>query len=111
MKPVLFFARIVQPFVSFWRCLSQCGKLEPKKRSRDLLQLQAGKEVDLASWNPTHRHRKGGFYRILGDGILEADGRFMTIYDDAEGTTWIRSTAEFDDGRFEPCQSKGDSCP
>ncbi|WP_299916055.1 DUF1653 domain-containing protein [uncultured Roseobacter sp.] len=54
-----------------------------------------------ANWVPTHRHRKGGLYRVVGHGILEADRTQAVIYDDAEGTVWIRSAAEFADGRFE----------
>ncbi|MCV3272548.1 DUF1653 domain-containing protein [Roseobacter sinensis] len=54
-----------------------------------------------APWDPTHRHRKGGLYRVLAQGILEADRRAAVIYDDAEGTIWIRPAEEFNDGRFE----------
>ena len=51
-------------------------------------------------WTPTHRHKKGGLYRELGRGVLEADRSPAVIYDDAEGEVWIRTVAEFDDGRF-----------
>lgn len=53
-------------------------------------------------WHPTHRHRKGGGYRVLGHGILEADRSDVVIYDDADGTIWVRSKSEFYDGRFTP---------
>lgn len=53
-------------------------------------------------WLPTHRHRKGGLYRVLTHGILEADRSPVVIYDDADGTVWVRPTAEFNDGRFTP---------
>ena len=56
-------------------------------------------------WSPTHRHRKGGLYRVLARGILEADRTPCVIYDDAEGTIWVRATAEFNDGRFQPLES------
>ena len=52
-------------------------------------------------WAPTHRHTKGGLYRLLGYGTLEADRTTVAIYDDASGAVWVRSAAEFDDGRFE----------
>ena len=55
-----------------------------------------------AKWRPTHKHRKGGLYRVLGHGTLEANRTVMTIYDDAQGTVWIRPKAEFEDGRFTP---------
>ena len=53
-------------------------------------------------FEPTHRHRKGGQYRLLARGILEADRSPVAIYDDAEGTVWVRSLEEFEDGRFSP---------
>lgn len=53
-------------------------------------------------WTPTHRHRKGGLYRVTGHGVYEPDRSPVTIYDDIDGTTWARPTPEFDDGRFTP---------
>ncbi|MBU2993838.1 hypothetical protein Q4555_11615 [Octadecabacter sp. 1_MG-2023] len=55
-----------------------------------------------AGWQPTHKHRKGGLYRLLSYGTFEADMSAVAIYDDAVGTIWVRSKAEFDDGRFTP---------
>lgn len=52
-------------------------------------------------WVATHRHCKGGLYRVLGQGILEADRTEAVIYQDKDGTIWIRPTLEFEDGRFE----------
>ena len=54
----------------------------------------------MAAWVPTHRHRKGGLYRLLAFGTNEADRSSVAIYDDAAGTVWVRSAAEFNDGRF-----------
>ena len=51
-------------------------------------------------WSPTHRHRKGGLYRLVAHGLLEADRSDVVIYDDAEGATWVRPAEEFYDGRF-----------
>ncbi|MBS7790256.1 DUF1653 domain-containing protein [Roseococcus sp. SDR] len=51
-------------------------------------------------WRPTHQHRKGGLYRVIARGSVEADLTPAVVYDDAEGTVWIRPAAEFDDGRF-----------
>ncbi|SMX32661.1 DUF1653 domain-containing protein [Octadecabacter ascidiaceicola] len=59
-------------------------------------------ESSSAPWAATHRHRKGGLYRVIGPAILEADRSSVVIYDDAEGTVWVRSKAEFYDGRFTP---------
>ena len=53
-------------------------------------------------WCATHRHRKGGLYRVVGPAILEADRTAVIIYDDAGGVVWVRSADEFNDGRFTP---------
>lgn len=51
-------------------------------------------------WRATHRHHKGGEYRVLAHGVLEADRSEAVIYDDQEGQIWVRSKSEFYDGRF-----------
>lgn len=54
-------------------------------------------------WRPTHRHKKGGLYRKLGQAVLETDRSDVVIYDDADGTVWVRPIAEFsDNARFTP---------
>lgn len=58
--------------------------------------------ADRAAWQPTHRHRKGGLYRVIQRGRIEADLTPAVIYDDREGNVWVRPAAEFDDGRFSP---------
>lgn len=61
----------------------------------------------VGAWSPTHRHRKGGLYRVLAHGILEADRSDAVIYDDAGGTIWVRPVVEFEDGRFERLERAG----
>lgn len=51
---------------------------------------------------PTHRHRKGGLYRVVARGRLERDLAPVVIYASPEGLVWVRPAAEFDDGRFAP---------
>ncbi len=51
-------------------------------------------------WRATHRHRKGGLYRVLSEGLLETDGTDVVIYDDVQGQVWVRPATEFWDGRF-----------
>lgn len=53
-----------------------------------------------------YRHIKsGGRYRLIARGHLEADLTPVTIYAaETDGTVWVRPTAEFDDGRFEPIE-------
>lgn len=48
------------------------------------------------------KHRKGGYYRVLGVGLMEGSLESVTVYQalDASGTIWVRPTAEFQDGRF-----------
>lgn len=58
-------------------------------------------------WRPTHRHvKRGSEYRILARGQLQTSGPMfdymdVTVYQDREGKTWVRSDREFFDGRFE----------
>lgn len=52
-------------------------------------------------WVATHRHKKGGLYRLLGYATAEADRTPVAIYDDAEGKVWVRAANEFEEpGRF-----------
>lgn len=51
-------------------------------------------------WTATHRHRKGGLYRRLGDAVWEPDRSPVVIYDDADGNVWVRPKDSFEDGRF-----------
>jgi hypothetical protein len=54
-------------------------------------------------WIATHRHKKGGLYRLLGYGTAEADRSAVAIYDDADGNVWVRAAGEFEDpSRFTP---------
>ena len=53
-----------------------------------------------APWAATHQHHKGGLYRLLNKGVYEPDRSLIAIYDDADGTVWVRPWAEFHDGRF-----------
>lgn len=54
----------------------------------------------VAAWRPTHQHRKGGLYQVVGGGFIEADKSHVVIYQDQDGTRWIRPWDEFYDGRF-----------
>ena len=58
-------------------------------------------------WHPTHRHKKGGLYRLISYGTDEATRASVAIYDDAVGTIWVRVAKEFDDGRFTPLPLEG----
>lgn len=59
-------------------------------------------------WRPTHRHYKGGLYRVIGFARLEADGAAAVIYENEAGEKWVRPRTGFyetmADGRrrFEP---------
>lgn len=62
-----------------------------------------GKGLGNAPWRPTHRHLKsGGDYRVICTATLEADRSDAVVYDDKDGTVWVRSAMEFYDGRFAP---------
>lgn len=48
-------------------------------------------------------HSKGGEYRIIGFGIIEATMEPSVIYESTtSGQVWIRPCSEFFDGRFKP---------
>ena len=53
-------------------------------------------------WQATHRHHKGGLYRLIGPAVLETDRSNVVIYDDADGAVWVRPVEEFNVGRFSP---------
>lgn len=54
-----------------------------------------------SSDQPTHRHRKGGLYRMLARGYLEETLAPCVIYQDfREGYVWVRPEENFMDGRF-----------
>jgi hypothetical protein len=55
-----------------------------------------------AGFTPTHRHYKGGLYQVLMRGVLEGNLMPVVIYRAENGTNWVRSAQEFDDGRFAP---------
>jgi hypothetical protein len=47
-------------------------------------------------WQPTHQHYKGGLYREIARGQLEADQTPVVIYDDQKGQVWVRPVKDFD---------------
>jgi len=54
-----------------------------------------------SSDQPTHRHRKGGLYRMLARGYIEETLAPCVIYQDfREGYVWVRPEDNFMDGRF-----------
>lgn len=59
-------------------------------------------------WQPTHRHYKGGLYRVLFEAIHTETEEPMTVYQTPDGRNWVRPAAMFNDTlpdgrrRFEP---------
>jgi len=47
-------------------------------------------------WNPTHEHYRGGLYRVIARGRIEADLTPCVIYDNEAGETWVRPADDFD---------------
>ncbi|RWX72522.1 DUF1653 domain-containing protein [Mesorhizobium sp. M2A.F.Ca.ET.039.01.1.1] len=55
------------------------------------------------AWRPTHRHYKGGYYRVLMTGRFEENLSEAIVYDNEAGEVWIRRTENFNTpGRFTP---------
>jgi hypothetical protein len=76
------------------------GALSRIRPDRDLL-LPADSVLDAPE--ATHRHRKGGLYRLVARGRIEAGLEPCAIYESLKDrTVWVRSEAEFSDGRFAP---------
>lgn len=55
-------------------------------------------------FKPTHLHKKGRYYQVIGEGIIEETGTPAVIYKNDMGITWIRPSGEFYDGRFTPIE-------
>lgn len=61
----------------------------------------AGKTAPTGTDTPTHRHKKGGLYRLIARGRIEATLEPCAIYEGVStGLVWVRPEAEFEDGRF-----------
>jgi hypothetical protein len=54
------------------------------------------------AFRPTHRHRKGGEYELLGYGRHTETEEETAVYRDVWGRLWVRPRSMFDDGRFTP---------
>lgn len=49
------------------------------------------------TWQPTHRHYKGGLYRVLFEAIHTETEESMTVYQTPDGRNWVRPAAMFND--------------
>jgi hypothetical protein len=78
-----------------------------REMARAALSIAVPRVREMA-WQPTHRHRKGGLYRVVARGRIEADLSPVVIYEARDGTTWVRPEAEFDDGRFTAIRQHGE---
>lgn len=57
---------------------------------------EPGRATSYTEWRPTHRHYKGGLYRELMRGTLEASMTPVVVYQNQEGRVWVRPVREFD---------------
>jgi hypothetical protein len=73
-----------------------------RERTEGLFRHSAARADMLSEWTATHRHVKSGkLVRVITlEGVIEATMAAAAIYDEADGTTWIRPLEEFNDGRF-----------
>lgn len=74
----------------------------PFRKATDTADAPPPSPLARQGWQATHRHKKGGLYRLICFGTDEATRAPVAIYDDSVGTVWVRSSAEFEDGRFTP---------
>lgn len=105
----------------WFQYVSDLGAEGPRERTlpEALLRLEnhlTGEDLPAAPTSPefvpTHRHKgRGSLYQVIGAGTLQAsddlDDAPVTIYRGEDGAVWVRPTNEFNDGRFEPVDSKG----
>jgi hypothetical protein len=59
--------------------------------------VPANGEPPVKAWQPTHRHYKGGLYRVLFDAIHTETEEPMTVYQTPDGRNWVRPAAMFND--------------
>lgn len=103
-------------WVLHWRELTGESRVEAEIALSRLLSsgVAPDREMKLASLpgltaeirdrlTPTHRHSKGGVYRVIGRALLEQDLSDVILYlDMEEGILWVRRADQFLDGRFTP---------
>lgn len=46
-------------------------------------------------WKATHRHYKGGLYRVIGEAVHTETSAFLTIYDNEQGNIFARPQGMF----------------
>jgi hypothetical protein len=51
----------------------------------------------MSDWQPTHRHYKGGLYRVLFEATHSETEEALTIYETPDGRRWARPSAMFND--------------
>jgi hypothetical protein len=84
-------------------------------RERQLTKPRQAEERLSPSWQPTHRHYKGGLYRVLFEAVHTETEEPMTVYQTPDGRNWVRPAAMFNerlpDGRrrFEPLDVGGNT--
>lgn len=76
-------------------------------RTEKILKVLESYERLDEDFKPTHLHKKGRHYQVIGEGIIEETGTPAVIYKNDAGMTWIRPAEEFYDGRFTPIEEIG----
>lgn len=46
-------------------------------------------------WRPTHRHYKGGYYKVLYNATKEDTLSELIVYEDKNGKVWVRTANNF----------------
>lgn len=75
-------------------------QLRPGPATMELSDGTTWTEAAPGGWRPTHRHRKGGLYRVVTTALIEATLELAVVYDSSDGHVWVRPYKEFHDGRF-----------
>lgn len=89
-----------------WRAMGFVNdRLDQIQRMEHVFEIYEKLDKELAAkFKPTHLHKKGRYYQVIGEGINEATATPVVIYKNDMGITWVRPSEEFYDGRFTPIE-------
>lgn len=89
-----------EPYVG-WKGLGLA--LSEALDERDRLAARVAELEAAAQWKPTHRHYKGGLYRLIGLAHHSETLDHLAVYEDSQSRLWVRPRAMFEEtDRFSP---------
>lgn len=77
--------------------LEYCPDKMTTKQIKDWGESQKPIKEDTPEFIPTHRHYKGGLYKVLHTGKMEHNLEEVVIYTGKEGDVWVRPLTVFNE--------------